>query len=134
MGFDMWPSLVEGTRAVKSLLWDHPLKIYSGGTGSDHINATNPHAIEDAVQRIGRELHSQYWVSYRPNNLQGEAYHTLEVKVNRLRRESPCAARICVRAFRRRCRGAGKTAEALAYFSKGWMVRSTRSCRSSNAP
>ncbi len=83
VGFNMWPALVESTRAVKSLLWDHPLKIYSSGTGSDHINATNNHAVEDAVQRIGRELHSQYWVSYRPNNLRGEEYHNIEVKVNR---------------------------------------------------
>jgi hypothetical protein len=83
VGFDMAPALIEGARAVKGLLWDHPMKAYSTGTGSDHINATNNHAVEEAVQRIGRELHSQYFLSYIPNNTKGEEFHTIEVKVNR---------------------------------------------------
>jgi VWFA-related protein len=83
VGFDMWPSIVEGARSVKALVWAHPLKTYSQGTGSDHINATNSHAVEDAVQKVGRELHSQYWLSYTPNNTRAQEYHTLEVKVNR---------------------------------------------------
>ena len=83
VGFNAMPALVEGVRAVKGLLWDHPMKAYSVGTGSDHINATNSHAVEQAVQRIGRELHSQYYLSYIPNNTKGEEFHTIEVKVNR---------------------------------------------------
>jgi hypothetical protein len=58
---------------------------YSEGTGAGHINATNIRAVENAVQQIGRELHSQYWISYRPNNLginPNEAeFHTIVVKV-----------------------------------------------------
>ncbi len=84
VGFDMWPSIIEGARAVKSLVWAHPLKTYSQGTGSDHINATNNHAVENAVQRIGKELHSQYWLSYTPNNLRAQTeYHSMELKINR---------------------------------------------------
>jgi VWFA-related protein len=82
-GFDLMPAMVEGVRAVKGLLWDHPMKAYSTGTGSDHINATNSKSVEQAVQRIGRELHSQYYLSYIPNNTRGEEFHTIEVKVSR---------------------------------------------------
>ena len=81
--FDLWPALVETTRAGKALLWDHPLKNYTGGTGSDHINATSTQAVELAVKRIGNELHSQYWLSYTPNNLNAQEFHTIEVKINR---------------------------------------------------
>jgi VWFA-related protein len=83
VGFNMWPALVESTRAVKGMLWEHPLKNYTGGTGSDHINATSNKAVEDAVQRIGKELHSQYWISYAPNNLRAQEFHSIELKVGR---------------------------------------------------
>lgn len=82
-GFDLWTPTKETVRAAKALIWAHPMKTYAGDTGSDHINATKTKAVEEAVQRIGRELHSQYWLTYIPNNLRAEEYHTIEVKVNR---------------------------------------------------
>ncbi len=73
-----------GTAAIKGVL-GHSMKTYSDGTGAGHINATNVRAVENAVQRIGRELHSQYWLSYRPNNLGTNPdvaeFHTIVVKV-----------------------------------------------------
>jgi hypothetical protein len=63
----------------------HAMKTYSDGTGSGHINATSNRAVADAVQKIGLELHSQYWVSYRPNNLGANPstaeFHNIVVKV-----------------------------------------------------
>jgi VWFA-related protein len=67
-----------------SLIWNHPLRTYAGGTGSNHIDAYTLKGVEEAVQMIGRELHSQYWLSYSPNNATAvEEYHTIDVRVNR---------------------------------------------------
>jgi VWFA-related protein len=80
---DLWTPVVETLRAGKALLWNHPLHTYAGGTGSNHLNAYTLRGVEQAVQLIGRELHSQYWLSYAPNNRKGEEYHAIDVKVNR---------------------------------------------------
>ena len=83
-GFSIGGNVSTGTAAVKGLL-GHSMKTYSDGTGSGHINATNIRAVENAVQQIGRELHSQYWLSYKPNNLgtnpNAAEFHTIVVKV-----------------------------------------------------
>jgi hypothetical protein len=83
-GFSIGGNLSTGTAAVKGLM-GHSMKTYSDGTGSGHINATNIRAVENAVQQIGRELHSQYWLSYKPNNLGANPtaaeFHTIVVKV-----------------------------------------------------
>ena len=69
-GFDIITPIFESALAIRGL-WVHPLKTYATGTGSNHINATSRKAIEEAVQRIGSELHTQYWMSYVPHNLKG---------------------------------------------------------------
>src|SRR5580658_6117313 len=83
-GFSIGGNVSSGTAAVKGAL-AHSMRTYSEGTGSGHVNATNIRAIENAVQQIGRELHSQYWLSYKPNNLGTNAtaaeFHTIVLKV-----------------------------------------------------
>jgi len=81
-GFDFLTPLIESSMAIRGL-WVHPMKTYASGTGSNHINATNSHAIEEAVQKIARELHSQYWLSYQPSNLGASEFHTVAIKVER---------------------------------------------------
>ncbi len=81
-GIDLLTPLIESAGALRAM-WVHPMKTYAGGTGSDHINATSRKAVENAIQKIGHELHTQYWVSYVPNNLQAEEFHTIDVKVSR---------------------------------------------------
>jgi VWFA-related protein len=83
-GFSIGGNVSTGTAAIKGVL-GHPMKAYSDGTGSGHVNATNIRAVENAVQQIGSELHSQYWLSYKPNNLGNNTneaeFHTIVVKV-----------------------------------------------------
>jgi len=87
-GFSIGGNVSSGTAAIKGAL-AHSMKTYSDGTGSGHINATNIRAVENAVEKIGRELHSQYWLSYRPNNLginpnaapNTAEFHTIVVRV-----------------------------------------------------
>ncbi len=37
--------------------------------------------LEDAVAKIGSELHSQYLVSYRPNNKEEGGFHEITVQI-----------------------------------------------------
>src|SRR5208282_5791944 len=73
----------ETLRYGMSLIWNHPLRTYAGETGSNHIDAYTLKGVEEAVQLIGRELHSQYWLTYNPNNSGAEEYHTIDVRVSR---------------------------------------------------
>ena len=81
---DLATPAMEIYREAKSLLWNHPLTTYAHGTGSNHLDAFTLKGVEQAVQLIGRELHSQYWLSYSPNNATAtEEYHTIDVRINR---------------------------------------------------
>ena len=43
---------------------------------------SNVDEIKDAIQKLGKELHSQYVLSFAPEDA-APGYHTLEVKVTR---------------------------------------------------
>lgn len=75
--------LVEAVRGVRGILFDNPLEAYAKGTGAVHLDGFKTGAVERAVTRIGRELRSQYLVTYRPNNLNQAGYHRIHVTVNR---------------------------------------------------
>ncbi len=75
--------LTEAVRGVKGLFFDNPLEAYAKGTGAVHLDGFSKNALERAVSQIGRELHSQYLVTYRPNNLNQAGYHHILVTVNR---------------------------------------------------
>ena len=80
---DIGAVLVMAVKGVKGIFFDNPLEAYSEGTGAAHLGGSSSKAMEEAVSRIGRELRSQYLVSYRPNNLHAPAFHTIRVKVDR---------------------------------------------------
>ncbi len=84
-GFSIGGNVSSGTALIRGAM-ARALTTYSEGTGAEHMSAKNIRAVENAVQAIGRELHSQYWLAYRPNNLgstPGAAeFHKIVVKVN----------------------------------------------------
>lgn len=80
---DLLALLAEVVRGAKNILFDNPLEAYAQGTGAMHVGGFSHEAVERAVSRIGRELRSQYLVTYRPNNLNQPGYHTIKVTVDR---------------------------------------------------
>jgi VWFA-related protein len=50
-------------------------------TGGDHISFLKQKALEQAVSRVGEELHSQYLLSFQPQEGDAPDYHIIEVKV-----------------------------------------------------
>jgi len=73
----------EVVRGVKRALVDNPLQVYAEGTGGEDFGVFDRDAVEKAVAQISRELHSQYLVTYRPNNLNQAAFHKITVVVDR---------------------------------------------------
>jgi VWFA-related protein len=56
--------------------------VLTGGTGGTVFAFTKAKALEEAIMRVGEELHSQYIISFAPVPAE-EGYHALEVKVTR---------------------------------------------------
>jgi VWFA-related protein len=68
---------------AKNKITDHALELAATATGGEHIGTFKNHSIENAIDEIGGELHSQYSVSYIPSGTNDTGYHEIKVTVNR---------------------------------------------------
>ena len=75
------PLMVEIFRDVKNIFVDNPIEAFTKGTGGTEYSFFKQRGLEEAIQKIGTELHSQYFVSYTPNNKDEGGFHTLAVTV-----------------------------------------------------
>ena len=55
-----------------------PLTQYTGGR---EYSFMSQRALEQAVSDIGEELHSQYLLTYSPNNQEDAGFHDIKVRV-----------------------------------------------------
>jgi hypothetical protein len=77
------PLLKEIYTDAKGIFVKDPAKQLTLQTGGEHFYFLKQKGMEDAVARIGEEIHSQYLVSYRPSNFGDPGYHTIEVSIDR---------------------------------------------------
>jgi VWFA-related protein len=82
------PMFVEIFKDVKAIFKDNPVEAFTKGTGGTEYSFFRQRGLEEAIQRIGAELHSQYFVSYTPNNKDEGGFHTLEVTVGPYRTQT----------------------------------------------
>jgi VWFA-related protein len=75
------PLMIELLRDVKSVFKDNPVELFTKGTGGQEYGFVRQRGLEDAVAHIGEELHSQYLISYNPNNKEDGGFHRIEVQV-----------------------------------------------------
>lgn len=75
--------IAELVSSTKSLLGGNPLPFYAAGTGGRDFSSGDKAALEKALAHIGRELRSQYLLSYRPNNLDSPGFHSIQVILSR---------------------------------------------------
>jgi len=75
------PLMVEIFKDAKAIFKDNPVEVFTKGTGGTEYSFFRQKGLEEAIQKIGAELHSQYFVSYVPNNKLDGGFHTLEVTV-----------------------------------------------------
>jgi hypothetical protein len=74
------PIIPEIFAAVKGIFVSNPMEVYTKFTGGREENFAGLSGLEEAVTRIGREIHSQYILTFRPSNTDG-GYHPITVRV-----------------------------------------------------
>lgn len=75
------PAMVELFKDVKAVFKDNPVEAFTKGTGGTEYSFYKQRGLEEAIQKIGAELHSQYFVAYTPNNKDEGGFHAIEVQV-----------------------------------------------------
>jgi VWFA-related protein len=85
---DFMPLLLEIYHDAKAIFKSNPVHILSKGTGGTEYSYYRGHGLEQAIQDIAEQLHSEYMISYRPNNLQEGGFHTISLAI-----DSPLAKR-----------------------------------------
>lgn len=76
------PMMVEVFKDVKAIFKDNPIEAFTKGTGGTEYSFVRQRGLEEAIQKIGAELHSQYMVTYRPNNKSEGGFHEIRVTVS----------------------------------------------------
>ena len=77
------PVFVDIFKAVKSIFVDDTLDVFTRFTGGKEYSFISERSLERAVEGISQELHSQYLLSYVPNNQNEGGFHEIRVTVNR---------------------------------------------------
>jgi VWFA-related protein len=75
------PLFIEIFKAAKGLIVDNPIEVYSEWTGGKEHAFASIRDLERAINDIGAELHSQYVITYAPNNRDEGGFHEIEVAV-----------------------------------------------------
>ncbi len=77
------PLFVDIFKAIKSVFVDDTLDVFTRFTGGKEYSFISERSLEKAVEGVSQELHSQYLLSYVPNNLNEGGFHEIRVTVNR---------------------------------------------------
>jgi VWFA-related protein len=68
---------------IKTAAVENPLSVLTRYTGGRQYSFYKQHAFEDAVTKIGEEIHGQYLLGYTPSNIKEQGYHKIRVALNR---------------------------------------------------
>lgn len=77
------PIFKEMFTAVKDIFIPDPLKVYTQFTGGRQYAFLTQRGLETAVSEIGDELHSQYLLTYSPNDQDEAGFHEIKVIVDK---------------------------------------------------
>jgi VWFA-related protein len=75
------PVFTEIFKDVKGIFVPNPLAVYTRYTGGREYSFMTQKTLERAVADIGEELHSQYLLTYSPNNQNEAGFHEIVVQV-----------------------------------------------------
>jgi VWFA-related protein len=73
---------VAGHDAV-SVFIKNPLEVYAGYTGGVYYSHWKESVLQDQLNRICSEVHSQYEIAYIPSNLTDTGFHSIRVQVDK---------------------------------------------------
>jgi VWFA-related protein len=77
------PALKDIFVAGKGVFVKDPLDVYTRYTGGRECGFKTDKALANCVAQIGDELHSQYLLSYAPNNMNEAGFHHIVVQVSK---------------------------------------------------
>jgi VWFA-related protein len=77
------PVFVDIFKSIKSVFVEDAVVVFTKFTGGKEYPFISEKSLERAVQGISQELHSQYLLSYTPNNRDEGGFHEIKVTVNR---------------------------------------------------
>jgi len=77
------PALKEIFLAAKGLILPDPLDVYTKYTGGRQFSFHSQKTLEKDIAQIGQELHSQYFLTYMPDNQNEAGFHEIKVTVKR---------------------------------------------------
>lgn len=80
---DLGGPLIAAISGLKNMLGGSPMTALAKGTGTERVSGSSNRGIDQALNRIANELHSQFILTYRPNNLSQAGFHAIQVTVNR---------------------------------------------------
>ncbi len=76
------PLMVEIFKSSKAIFVDNPVEVLTKGTGGTEFSFAKQKGLEEAIAKIGEEIHSQYLISYSPNNKAEGGFHEIQVDVD----------------------------------------------------
>jgi len=78
---EFMPLMLEIYRDVKGIFVQNPVAAFTKGTGGTAYGFHSQRTLETAIQEIGEQLHSEYTISYAPNNRDFLGYHPIRVEI-----------------------------------------------------
>ena len=76
------PLLLEIYRDAKAIFKTSPVHLFAKGTGGTEYSYYRGHGLEQAVEDIAEQLHSEYVISYRPNDLDEGGFHQITLAID----------------------------------------------------
>jgi VWFA-related protein len=79
---NMIPLVMDLVVGVKNLVFRDALAALSVGTGGRTFKPMTDEGLQESIVKVGEDLHSQYLLTYIPNNLNDQGiYHEVEIRV-----------------------------------------------------
>jgi VWFA-related protein len=75
------PLVVNGLQSVKNVFADNTLEALTRFTGGEKYSFSGDGTLGQAIQSLNQDLHSEYLLSYSPNNLNEAGFHKIRVAV-----------------------------------------------------
>jgi VWFA-related protein len=77
------PMFTEIFKAVKGIFIQNPLTVFTRYSGGRQYSFMTQRGLEQAVAKIGNDLHSQYLLTYVPNDSDESGFHNIKVIVDK---------------------------------------------------
>ena len=75
------PLMLELYKDAKAIFQSNPVEVFTKGTGGTEFGFHTQRTLEVALEKVGEELHSQYLLTYSPNNKDEGGFHEIKIGI-----------------------------------------------------